>query len=795
MRIWNLKSGDPLSFTLAADARLITTDYCDDQIWELVLMGGDPPALAAQTTFGLRARSFRIFPRFTEAGLCLSDPVSFFQPPAVHFFSPNFSRLSYSPFSDIAVTAEYWVPESHVLAGRIKIANLGKGTRTIRFELAAVLSPSSDGQRLSPQDIGRVHILTGKTGGLAPVIFLTGGAEPITSPYPALGLDLNLSEETTRTLVWAEAGLPDVQTSFELTRQAAARNWDAESARIELLSAGQVEIYTGDTDWDAAFALAQNAAHGLMCGPTSLLPAVSFVFSRQPDFGYSLRGDGSDYNHLWSGQSLLEACYLAGFLLPADAPLAQGLVDNFLAAQNQPGVLDWKPGLGGQRGQLQATPLLASLAWKTYQVTQDRTFLKRVFSQLVAFIQAWFSPQHDRDGDGIPEWDHVLQTGFDDHPFFANWGNWSQGIDISTVESPLLCAYLYRECMILDDIAKILEQPEPLQELHAHAEDLKAAVDASWDEASSVYRHWDRDSHQSKPREALGDRFGPGEIAIRRDFDHPVRILVRIHVHGEPGRTVKVFIHGSGTSGKHLIERIPSKNLHWNMGLGSATSERVYANLERVEIQGIEESDRITLQTVGYDLADQSVLLPLWAGIPSQDRAQSLMKQTITAEDRFWQPYGIRACANIPVLGGDESDPWQSVHLPWNTAIGEGLVDYGFRIEAAELVTRLMKAVVMVLKREKGFRRYYHSQTGAGIGERNALAGLAPLDLFLKTLGVRLYSPTRVEITGTNPFPWPVTVKYRGLTVLRQSGKTTIIFSGGQAVTLDGPESRMISLE
>jgi hypothetical protein len=33
-------------------------------------------------------------------------------------------------------------------------------------------------------------------------------------------------------------------SSFELARQTTARNWEAESARIEQLNAGQVEIYT-----------------------------------------------------------------------------------------------------------------------------------------------------------------------------------------------------------------------------------------------------------------------------------------------------------------------------------------------------------------------------------------------------------------------------------------------------------------------------------------------------------------------------------------------------------------------
>lgn len=62
MREWSLKSGDPLSLVLASDARLGSPDYCDDQIWELKLGDGDPPAIAVETTYGLHARMMRMFP-------------------------------------------------------------------------------------------------------------------------------------------------------------------------------------------------------------------------------------------------------------------------------------------------------------------------------------------------------------------------------------------------------------------------------------------------------------------------------------------------------------------------------------------------------------------------------------------------------------------------------------------------------------------------------------------------------------------------------------------------------------
>ena len=611
MRTWNLKAADPLALTLAADARLVHTDYVNDHIWDLSMSGGDPPALALQTTYGLRARSFRLFPRFIEAGVVLSDPSSFSRPPAVLFFCPNFLRLAFSPFDSIEVIAEYWIPDSHVAAGRLQISNQGNLPRSLRLEWTAILNPSADGQRLSPLESGAVMVLAGRTDGLYPVIFLTGGAEPIISPYPALGLNLELPTNSNHTFTWVVASLDDSQASFNHAQEIATRNWDAELARIELLNAGQVEIYTGEPDWDAAFALAQKTAYNLLSGPTPSLPAISFVMTRQPDFGYSPRGDGSDYNHLWNGQSSVDAFYLADLLLPASPQLIQGFLRNFLASQNQDGEIDGKPGLGGQRNQLIVTPLLASLAWKVYEVDQDRTFLGEIFSALLTNLLSWFSSQHDRDGDGIPEWENVIQTGFEDHPLFAHWHAWSRGIDITTVESPSLCAFLFVACQTLLRMAKLLDRSEPILALQAHADNLKAAIETSWDKDMAIYRYWDRDTHHSPRGEVLGERYGTGEIIIRRDLEQPVRLVVKIHTIAETRHRTQIAIYGLDAHGQQQTEVIRETQIRWYLGLGSVTSNGVYIRIESIEVQDLDEQDRIILQLAGYDWLDQSLLLPL----------------------------------------------------------------------------------------------------------------------------------------------------------------------------------------
>jgi len=468
-------------------------------------------------------------------------------------------------------------------------------------------------------------------------------------------------------------------------------------------------------------------------------------------------------------------------------------VRNYLAAQTETGFIDWKPGLGGQRSKILATPLLASLVWRIYDATEQVAFLHETFAALLKFLLAWFTSEHDRDGDGIPEWDHPLQAGGEDHPIYSRWHPWSQGVDISTSESPALCAFLYRECSTLVRIARILERSQDVAQLEAVAERLKAAVEAAWNETLASYHDWDRDTHFSTHAENLVESRGSGKIILRREFSEPVRLLINIYTNETVRRRPLLFIHGQSASGNRRVERIQDDQFRWIPGRGRLTGTYVYKTLDRIEILGLESEDRLVIASAGYDFQDHSTLIPLWAGIPAAERAEKLTNDTLTNAQRFWRPFGLPACAQPPA--GGEAEVCSSINLPWNLLIGEALLQYGFRSQAAELLERLMKAILQSLKGEAAFRRYYHADTGQGLGERNALQGLAPLGLFLDILGVQLISPQRVILNGLNPYPWPVTVKYRGLTVLCQKEKTVVIFPDGQTVTASDAVRRIVSLE
>ena len=599
MRSWSLNPGDPLYLTLAADARLCKPDYVNDHIWEVELGSSDAErsAVALNTTFGLRARSMRVFLRFTENNVAVTDPNTFAVKPSLRRFYPNFLTLDYSPLENLNITTEFWIPESHAVAGRLILTNKSNTVRQLTLEICAALAPL-DGQSIIPTQQQLVNILAGQTSGIAPVIFMTGGPKHGPGPHSSLTLDLELGPGLTRQITFAEAALDTVAASFELARRTAARSWEAERARIELLDASQVlDIHTGDTDWDAALAFSQKAAHGLFLS-TDHLPYPSFVNARHMDNGFSRKGDGTDYAPSWNGQTPLDAYYISSILHGAPQ-VTKNLILNFLSTQNEDGEVDSKPGLAAQRGKIIAAPLLARLAWKYYQATQDETFLAEGYPKLIKFFWSWFSSAHDRNRDGAPEWDHILQTGFDDNPLFDVWHPWSQGLDISLVHSPSLEAMLFREAVSIVKIANQLgKHEEETQLVQSQAETLHASLIASWNAKQSFYSYRDRETGLVSTGKVIAKKKGNGALNVRlkTEFERGVRLLVEIQTKSPAAKRPEVEISEFVEKSKGESETILSHQFQWRTGGLVATTQKLFTRIESISITGLDEKDKVIVK-------------------------------------------------------------------------------------------------------------------------------------------------------------------------------------------------------
>jgi len=106
-----------------------------------------------------------------------------------------------------------------------------------------------------------------------------------------------------------------------------------------------------------------------------------------------------------------------------------------------------------------------------------------------------------------------------------------------------------------------------------------------------------------------------------------------------------------------------------------------------------------------------------------------------------------------------------------------------------------MSGINQSLRKDGCFKQNFDANSGEGHGDIDGLWGLAPLGLFLETLGVQIISPRKIRFSGTNPFPWPVTVKFQGMTILRGLEKTQVIFPDGQTILIDDPEPCLVTLE
>lgn len=788
VRRLNLTLADPLCLTLAADARLSPVNYVNDIIWQVVLGGGAPPALAVETRLGLRALDLRIFPRFLRQESDLVDPLEFSSPPVVQEQLPGYLLITAAPFSGIHLSMEVWIAASSTIAGRLTLRNDSILSESLRVQLCGLLSPLGDGRAFSPQELDASTVLAGKTSGLCTLLLTAGEPRSASGPYPNLTHEVDLYPGSEKQIQWAFAALPEMEDALQLARLTCNRPLDAEVTRAELLHTSQcVQVVTPRQDWNAALYLGQTAAMRLLMPPGPALPRTGFVLAREAEHGYSLRGDGSDYTHLWNGATALDAWYLAGLLLPGAPILARGLVENLLASARPDGAVDFKPGPAGQRSQILAQPILASLALKIHQATPEPAWIKHIYPPLLTFVRLWMSKTGWPEKDCLPVWEHVLQSGLEQAPIVDRWHPGSQGADIRQVVSPALGAFLYRECRSLLEMARLLRKAEDAAWLESAAEAARTAVEACWDEKAGTYRYRDIISRQSLPGAVLLQSQTDGKTRLRRKFTPARRLYLRILSPGGPA-ALTLHLRGQDAAGQPCEESLTPQQIRWLQNCGRGHSQAFFSQIETVEVLGLPDGADLSLYTLDYTQPDISLLLPLWAAIPDPERARTLIESTLLP--RYLRPYGLSIC---PVDENPMPNPQLACALlPWNDLLGEGLAHYGYHHQAADLFGRLMDALVNTLKLERAFIAPLCSLEQPASGEKNVLSALPPLGLLGNILGLHRISTNEVILQNQCPLPGPITVQYLGTDITFQTKSSVVRFPGGESVTVTKPGLRRI---
>jgi len=791
MREWNLTSADPLSLFLAADARFCSPDYADDQVWELVLRGGDPPALAVETMLGLRAVSLRLFPIFIQGSRPLQDPAAFASPPEVRRFAPNYLNVRCRPTGSLTAELEYWVPESHALAGRITLSTSGKDPFSGECWLAGVLRPAAEGAPFAPESAGPYEgvYLRGGVRNAVPVLAAAGAAGSGRGAIPSLKMAFELEAGRPHSIRWVFCCHPTVDAGLRCARSILAREWDAEIARIELAGESLLEIETGRPDWDAVLAFSQQTAVQSLIGATRALPHPSPVVGRNPERGFSLRGDGSDYPPAWCGADLSDVMTILPVWALALPESARDLLRNFLAAAGE-GLPDARPGAGKQRAGLLAPPLLAQAAGRALGGREGDHFLASLRPLVERCLDAWFGPDHDRDRDGAPEWDRPDSFGPQITAMWAREDPWGGWIRPEETESPSLAALLLGECLAAARIAERAGDGERTKLWKERGGEARRALERM--EAPDGYRTLDRVTHASPAGKKLWEGRSGGELKGSLNLKAPARLLLRCAGSLETRPIIQVTVDGKDGEGTECREIFRGEHFSWHRGTGTCFSRTVWTQIASIGVEEPSAGMTFTLEIPNLAREDLSHFLPLWSRAVSAPRAGRMFER-LGEGSAYDSPGGLRFLPRSDPAAGHA--PAGGVWMFWNMLMGEAAIRFGRHALAYAWTEKWMRTLAGALRADRSFRSCYDPERAGGSGPRNSFQGIFPIGFFLAALGIQPVASNRVWAGGRSIFPFPVTLRWRGMTMRREGDALEVEFPSGAKREFRGTERTLISDE
>ena len=762
----------PKAFILAPDGEFSSYKLENDQVWGLCLDASNTSPFYLHTTYHLRAKSMHLFPNIVIAQQRLTKTEDFTLPPTVIGYTPSTLKIKFGFVNHLNIQFTCFMPEAEVLVGTLEIDHSGTEPITLDCEMGSILVPMGKGSPTHPEKIGANHILSGQTDDLYPVLFMSGGPKGTSNPYPALCTPLTINPGESGWVHWALVSKGSQEASLETARKLATSTWHrASQIQIKAHARQRIHITTGEPDWDAAFFLAQVNALSHLVNPSTDEHKSTFVRSRQPDQPFQSQSKKGILGDL----TLLDIHHLAQVVLPPYADHLTKLVEGFSTRVKEQGCLPSRIYRGLDGNPICECPLLANLCLTLFEINQDADFLKRVFPHLQRFFSAGWLAGQDTSDDDLPAWKSPAQLQLDTGLFsFDIWEETGKGLDIRTAQSPALAAMLHREALALQKIAHILGNRSAITHYSKTSKMFKEILQALWDDDRKVFTYKDRQSHRSPDRELYYPGRIKEKININKRFTEPQRLLVHLTTNDESTRACVVRILGRDAAGERIIEQHRSPELRWILGHAHLTTHELYSTLDAVEFEGFNLDDRFLIETADYTQVDISCLLPLWSGGMNQDLLKSMVETQLDKDDLSSGIPETWRCAH-PLPDGLR----QQVNIQWNTLIIDGLAQEGFSGEAVTTFTNLMSTIIRGLKDYHGFFPAHEVESGLPLGQPNTLTGLAPVGLLLKIAGIKLLKPSQVVIWGSNPFPWPIEVRWQGLYVRREGTQTHITFPDG----------------
>ncbi len=739
---------------LAADQRFGKVNSQDDQIWELTTSRGEPPALALQTTYGLRAYGIRVFPRFVTNKSPISDPRAFHSKPVVSYSAPNFSVLTYSPLDSIDVVQKVWVPDSHTLIGQITLTNKSDNLVHLDMEWVVLLKPLGAGSFMNPTQISVNTVLQGQTQHLFPVFFLTGGPQGNFSAMPSLGIEITFTPSASRQFSWALASLDSVDASFYAARKSTAYSLDNEQLKIEMLQKQQsLDFQFDDPSLNRCLTDSQNRVFQLLMPPFQKLAHPSFVNSRLPDHGFDFDKYGNTPSER-EIQRITELWELSRFLLPHQAQLLEEILQNLIDHQAMDGTIHAQVGYHGNITNLAAAPLVSSISLEIAELTNDHNWITRSYPALVRSVRIWFSKDHDIDQDGFPEWQHPIQTGQLESARMNSQKKTRLDALVKTAEWPSLAALLINECRALLKIANMVDDNSETEWLQETLDHLTNLINECWDEKTAGYRFREKTSHHHHAGKTLHTFKQDGDAQINYLTPIPTRIFMVIRPRDGMPCQIKCQIKGFVDRHEKVIT-LSAKAFDWDGEQGFTLTKEFFSEVRQITISGIKKGDICSVEIPDLSTIESELIIPLWAGIADQEKALRLIKN---ASERI-----SNQAKGLPLF----------LKIMWI----EGLIQYGDQERAALF-----------------FKQWFLPTPASENLSTANISGLIPINTMLRLLNIIKLTDEEIIIQGFNHHLPKVNVQYKKFLFEFQDKQTRIQHLNGESVLITEEDTHRIIL-
>jgi len=696
--------------------------------------------------------SFRFFPRFSELSQIQIDPVVFDPTPYLDSFSWDWIEFLYQPQKDLEVRSHYWTPDSGVICGESWINNLTGHHRVVVLDLVCLLQSQGVGNQITLGEIIGRPILTGCIGEQNLILFLAGNPNFREDPFPYLQTTLSLSPHGSEKVHWICIKSDTNNAAREVLESVLQLDWPGEISHRKVSLQSQLEITTGDPNWDFVLALSQKLAQ-------------------------------SKYHQLISGEEITP--FQALMLFQSLDNKTPGSIKNILDLVFNDNVQN-EPERKINEGDLTPPLLAAELLWQIHQAGFNSDVWSSYLPKAAGWLENWFSTSLDTDGDGIPELVHPLILDLPGSKTDDELLSGNNLILYPYLESPGLSALLYNDLCKIIDLNQILgSSANP--HLQERKDTLSIFLEESWDPDKSEFQNRDGSSHSTVAGLNITENLQPGLNILRTDLTQPTRIGVLHHGSASdhvPEELIIIF-HGLDWRGNYRIEELHSGNITWAEGTFWGISESVFSKLDYCILKGYNPEGDIRLINPSTSDSHITQLLPLWAGILPPGQIGDFIENILLDDGRYWSPYGFSSSP-----GPSRS----TVQLTWNLLLGQTLLKFKKHDQAAELVRRWMAAIIPEIEHSGSLFPGYEVETGQGTGKKESLESLFPVSFFLQVLGINFFQDARLSIEGKNPFPWPVKLRYRGLTIMREKDQTLIIRPGRETIILTDPDKFLLDL-